>query len=117
MFDNLSLQFHILKTDLTSVNRIVLGDVNGQLKPVFNKLSTLHAKNSFALAIVSGNLFAEDNDTVSDLLSNNIAVPFPTYFTVGTAPLPQRIIEKIEKDEEVRLDSLDLAIEYTLILF
>jgi hypothetical protein len=94
------------KYELTSY-RIVLGDVNGQLQTVFKKLSTLHEKNKFALAIVSGNLFtAEDNDSVSDLLAGNITVPLPTYFTVGTTPLPQRIIDKIEKDEEVRLHSL-----------
>ncbi|TVY83369.1 CWF19-like protein [Lachnellula suecica] len=86
---------------LTSGNRIVLGDINGQLQPVFTKLSNLHAKNSFAFAIVTGNLFSEDNDAVSDLLANKIAVPLPTYFTVGTTPLPARIIEKIEKDEEI----------------
>lgn len=105
----------VLEPRLIAQNRIVLGDVNGQLQPVFTKLSTLHAKNSFAFAIVSGNLFAEDNDAVSDLLSNKIAVPFPTYFTVGTTPLPQRIIEKIEKDEEVMLDSLECTLKLGLI--
>jgi len=46
-------------------------------------------------------LFSEDNDAVTELLANTITIPLPTYFTVGTTPLPQRIIEKIEKDEEV----------------
>lgn len=78
-----------------------MGAVNGQLQPVFTKLSTLHAKNSFSLAIVSGDLFGDDNQSVSDLLDGKIPVPLPTYFTVGASPLPQRIIEKIEKDEEV----------------
>jgi hypothetical protein len=72
------------------------------LKPVFAKVSTLHAKNCFTFAIVAGNLFAEDDDdTVSELLDGTIKIPLPTYFTVGTTPLPQRIINKIEKDEEV----------------
>jgi hypothetical protein len=87
---------------LTSPNiSIVLGDLNGQLSPAFTKLATLHTKNNFSLAIVTGNLFAEDNDAVLDLLAGKITIPLPTYFRVGTAPLPQRIIEKIEKDEEV----------------
>jgi hypothetical protein len=60
----------------------------------------LHAKNNFSFAIIAGNLFSEDNDVVSDLLADKITIPLPTYFTVGTSPLPQRIIEKIEKDEE-----------------
>lgn len=68
---------------------------------LFTKLSTLQTKQNFALAIVSGNLFAEDDDTVADLLAGKITIPLPTYFTVGTTPLPQSIIERIEKDEEV----------------
>ena len=68
---------------------------------MFTKLSTLHGKNSFSLAIVSGDLFGDDDQSVSDLLDGKIAVPLPTYFTVGANPLPQPIIEKIEQDEEV----------------
>jgi hypothetical protein len=76
------------------------------LQPVFTKLATLHAKNNFSLAIVAGNLFSEDNDTISDLLAERITIPLPTYFTVGTSPLPERIIQKLEKDEEVVISSL-----------
>jgi hypothetical protein len=65
----------------------------------------LHTKNNFSLAVIAGNLFAEDNAAVSELLAGEIAIPLPTYFTVGTNPLPQRIIEKIEKDEEVGFNS------------
>ena len=79
----------------------MLGEINGQLKPVLTKLATLQSKNNFAFALVVGNLFSDDDDAVSDLLAGNISIPLPTYFTVGTSPLPPRIIEKIEKDEEV----------------
>ncbi|RDL34786.1 Uncharacterized protein BP5553_07914 [Venustampulla echinocandica] len=80
---------------------IVVGPVNGQLQPVFTKLSTLHSKNNFSLAIITGNMFSEDDDTVSELLANKITIPLPAYFTVGTQPLPPRIVERIEKDEEI----------------
>ncbi len=90
----------------------MLGDVNGQLQPVFKKISTLHEKNKFSLAIVAGNLFSEDNDSVSGLLAGNISIPLPTYFTVGITPLPQRIIDKIEKDEEVSVN-LSLTSQYS----
>ena len=83
------------------LNSIVLGSVNGQLRPAFTKISTLHSKNSFALALVTGNLFSEDNEAVADLLAGKITIPLPTYFTLGTNPLPQSIIKRIEKDEEV----------------
>lgn len=65
------------------------------------KLSTLQAKQNFSIALVTGNLFAEDDETVADLLAGKISIPLPTYFTVGTTPLPQSIIERIEKDEDV----------------
>ncbi|KAF7917062.1 hypothetical protein BELL_0653g00040 [Botrytis elliptica] len=85
---------------------IVLGDVNGHIRNVFTKLTSLQLKNNFALAIVAGNLFAgaedtEAEDTVTDLIMGKIPIPLPTYFTVGSLPLPKRIIEKIEKDEEI----------------
>jgi hypothetical protein len=55
--------------DLTlTTDSIVLGDVNGQLRPVFKKISTLHEKNKFSLAIVAGNLFSEDDESVSHLI-------------------------------------------------
>ena len=85
---------------------IVLGDVNGQLRSAFNKVSTLHAKNKFSFALVSGNLFLGDDDAVADLLAGNLTIPLPTYFTVGSRSLPQRIIHKIEKDEEVMQPAL-----------
>jgi hypothetical protein len=72
------------------------------LQPAFTKLANLHAKNHFTLAIVVGNLFGEDTNSVSSLLAGEITIPLPTYFTVGTRALPQQVIEKIEKDEEAR---------------
>ncbi|WYZ42572.1 hypothetical protein EsH8_VI_000271 [Colletotrichum jinshuiense] len=81
---------------------IVLGSLNGGLQPAFAKLATLHAKNNFSFAIITGNLFGVDDDkTVDSLLSGELKVPLPTYFTVGTTPLPPQIIAKIEADEEI----------------
>ncbi|RFU32489.1 hypothetical protein B7463_g3858, partial [Scytalidium lignicola] len=80
---------------------IVLGDVSGQLSTTFKKLSTLHSKNNFSFAIVAGDLFGGNDSVVDDLLLNNISVPLPTYFTISSTPLPQRIIDKISKDEEI----------------
>lgn len=43
-----------------------------------------------------GDLFgAEDDDSITQLLSGKIKVPVTTYFTVGVQSLPERIIEKI----------------------
>jgi hypothetical protein len=84
-------------------HRIVVGDVNGQLAPLFTKLSTLHRKNNFSFAVVAGDLFEEDDDAVADLLAEKISIPLPTYFTVGVKSLPQRVVERLSKDEDVSL--------------
>ncbi|KAI0125853.1 CwfJ C-terminus 1-domain-containing protein-like protein [Xylariales sp. AK1849] len=82
---------------------VVLGSLNGKLESAFQKLTTLHAKNSFSLAIITGNLFGdgEDESTVLRLLNGEIRVPLSTYFTVGTSPLPPQVVERIEKDEDI----------------
>ncbi|KAH8179934.1 hypothetical protein LIA77_01453 [Sarocladium implicatum] len=82
---------------------IVLGSLNGQLEPALKKLASLQAKNNFAIAILVGDVFtASTDDTIIDsLLNGSLEVPLPTYFTVGNHPLPQRIAEKVEADEEI----------------
>lgn len=59
-------------------------------------------KDAMNIALIAGNLFAEDDESVWRLLSGEIIVPLPTYFTVGISALPPRIVERIEKDEEAR---------------
>lgn len=73
---------------------------------MFTKLAKLHTKQNFAFAIIVGNLFGDcsteaELDEISALLQGNIHVPVTTYFTVGSRPLPTRIVEKIEADDEV----------------
>ncbi|KLJ12827.1 hypothetical protein EMPG_12195 [Blastomyces silverae] len=73
---------------------------------MFTKLAKLQAKQNFAFAIIAGDLFGdgsseEELKDIAGLLSGTIAVPLPTYFTVGNHPIPARIIEKIESDDEV----------------
>ncbi|KAF5025021.1 hypothetical protein F66182_2889 [Fusarium sp. NRRL 66182] len=81
---------------------IVLGSLNGQLEPAFKKLATLHSKNSFSLAILTGDVFGTaDDDAVTALLGGTLEVPLPTYFTIGNHPLPPRIAAKVEADEEI----------------
>lgn len=86
--------------------RVVTGAIKGQFTSVFEKLSKLHSKNLFSLGIILGDLFAnpaesspEDDEAVTALLNGNITIPFPIYFTLGNHPLPQKIIEKLERSD------------------
>ncbi|KAJ5414200.1 hypothetical protein N7509_000827 [Penicillium cosmopolitanum] len=85
---------------------IVLGSVNCQLRAAFTKLAKLQVKQNFAFAILVGNVFGDcstesELDEISALLSGTTSVPLPTYFTLGDKPLPTRIAEKIEANDEV----------------
>jgi Protein similar to CwfJ C-terminus 1/Protein similar to CwfJ C-terminus 2 len=80
--------------------------VNGAFKEAFTKVAKLHIKQNFAFAIVAGDLFGDcsreqDLSEISGLLQGNISVSLPTYFTVGSRPIPTRVVEKIESDDEV----------------
>lgn len=82
---------------------VVVGDVNGQLTGIFDRLKALQAKQNFAFAIIAGNLFAdasqpsvENNSDLARLLDGTIEVPLPTYFTLGKRELPQAVVDRLE---------------------
>ncbi|KAF2807631.1 uncharacterized protein BDZ99DRAFT_489285 [Mytilinidion resinicola] len=82
---------------------LVVGGVYGQFPAVFSKISALHAKNAFALAIIVGDLFADpvtatsqDKDNVKSLIHGNIDIPLPIYFALSKQGLPEDVIEKLE---------------------
>lgn len=82
---------------------VIIGDVNGQFRAVFQKISALHAKNNFAFAIIVGNLFAgsseidkDHDEDVHQLVGGHIDVPLPTYFALGSHSLPPPVVQKLE---------------------
>ena len=84
--------------------------MHAQCVEVFEKISKLHAKTTFSLAIIIGDLFADPNEqgaknekSLTSLLKGEINVPLPTYFTLGKHPLPQQIIDKLGtlNDDEI----------------
>lgn len=105
MASKMSVRPAVHFSNITNTDQLsfVFGSVNGQLKSAFAKLAALHAKNVFSFAIVTGNLFAEgeEDDELAALLDGNIEIACPTYFTVGTTPLPARVVQKIEADDEI----------------
>lgn len=81
--------------------------MEGAFPFILDKLAKLHSKNSFSLAIVLGDFFADpetssddDEANVSALINGTIDIPLPTYFTVGKRPLPTAVIEKLEKSDD-----------------
>ncbi|KAI8939034.1 hypothetical protein NX059_004874 [Plenodomus lindquistii] len=86
---------------------VVIGGVHGQFKTVFQKVGALHAKNNFAFAIIVGDLFAdpaattetEDAD-VQSLVDGQIDIALPTYFALGSQPLPSAIVQKLESSND-----------------
>ena len=79
------------------------GNISGRIERLFEKISKLHAKTSFSLALIVGDLFSdpsntspEDSEDLDALLKGQIDVPLPTYFTLGKRSLPQQVVDKIE---------------------
>lgn len=82
---------------------LVVGEVNGSFRSVFKKVAALHAKNHFNLAIIAGNLFAEQDDVeLDELLNGGFNVPLPTYYTVWSRSLPRTVLQRLSDDQEVR---------------
>jgi hypothetical protein len=80
-----------------------VGSIEGQFASVFVRLAKLQAKNAFAFAIVTGDLFAdpfsateEDEAELTSLLDEKVAVPLPTYFGVGRHSLPPIVVDRLE---------------------
>ena len=88
------------------MHSIVVGAIEGHFLAVFDKLAKLHAKNTFSLAIIVGDLFkdpvdssSEDDENISCLLNGEITVPLPVYFTLGQHALPIKVIQKLESTD------------------
>ena len=81
----------------------MLGALNGQFEAAFSKVTTLHTKNKFDLAIVSGALFAspDDEEAANALLEGRVKVPLSTYFTDSAVPFPPKIAERLRSDEDI----------------
>ncbi|ATY63668.1 Cwf19 C-terminal domain-2 [Cordyceps militaris] len=81
---------------------IVMGSLYGNLEPAFKKLAALHAKNAFSLAILTGDVFgpSPSPDTISALLAGTLHPPLPTYFSVGSQPLPERIAAHLAASDD-----------------
>lgn len=83
----------------------VVGSVDGHFE-VFSKLSKLHSKTAFSLALILGDLFSDPaelsekpEESLNSLLNGSIEVALPTYFTLGQRQLPQVVQERLQKTD------------------
>ena len=67
----------------------------------------MHAKTTFSLAIITGDLFAdpansspEDEAALASLLGGHVPICIPIYFSLGKHPLPQTVIERLESSAD-----------------
>lgn len=87
---------------------IVSGSVNGKFPDLFRRISALHLKNNFNLALVLGDLFAargttettaeqqqQQQQSIRELLDGRIKVPLPTYFSYWRNPIPDEVKERL----------------------
>ena len=87
---------------------IVIGSVNGRFD-AFEKITQLHKKNAFSVALIVGDLFgdptacsSEGAEGVDRLLAGEISIPLPTYFSFGKYGLPAKVQAKLmEQDDEL----------------
>lgn len=84
---------------------MVVGPVQGHLRSAFGKLSRLQKKQDFSLCIVVGDVFGDGSiegqaEELDELLNGSLEVPLQTYFIVGDLPLPEKVIEKLEANDE-----------------
>lgn len=84
----------------------MVGSVQGNFKKAFDKISKLQAKQNFDLAIIVGDVFGSTTDestaeSLRALVTGQIQIPLPTYFTAGDSPFPDVVKAKLELDEDV----------------
>lgn len=92
-----------------TANSLVIGATNGRFVEAFAKVSLLHSKNNFSLALLLGDLFSapnvpsaspsaarhNDEEDIQRLLRGEIPVPLPIYFGLGRHSLPQSVREHL----------------------
>ncbi|RMZ90397.1 hypothetical protein DV736_g2371, partial [Chaetothyriales sp. CBS 134916] len=83
---------------------LVVGAIAGHFAKAFNKINKLQAKQNFSICLVVGDVFgngSEENAELNDLLAGSITITLPTYFSVGSHALPEKVTEKLESSDEV----------------
>lgn len=89
---------------ILTLDRLVVGAIQGHLRSAVQKISKLHSKQNFSLVLIVGDVFGEGEDAENEttaLLNGEFSITIPTYFTVGDVALPDKVIEKLQDNDEV----------------
>ncbi|KAE8244650.1 hypothetical protein A4X13_0g6402 [Tilletia indica] len=81
---------------------LVVGPPAGQLQTLISKTNAINNKHGpFDALFILGNLFSPDTaeEEAAQLINKSITCTIPTYFTLGTHPLPQ-LIQHIINDNQ-----------------
>lgn len=82
--------------------RLVTGSANGRFKELFAKAKQIHEKyGPFDVHLCTGNFFDSDTteESIQELITNQIDIPLTTYFIIGDKPFPPTIQKHIESTD------------------
>lgn len=77
---------------------LVVGAQPNSLASTIKKVSTIHGKSGpFDCCLLLGDVCSKQDETLDQVLNGSVPVPLPCYFTMGSQPLPENVIEKAEQ--------------------
>lgn len=82
---------------------LVTGAAHSSIKSFVAKLTALQTKHSFSLCLAL-DLFSDVQDDsleLAELLAGKIVVPVQVYVAVGGGVIPQKVLDKVARGEEV----------------
>lgn len=78
---------------------LVVGAQPDSLASTIKKVSTIHGKSGpFDCCLLLGNVCSKQDERLDQVLNGSVPVPLPCYFTMGSQPLPENIVEKVEQN-------------------
>lgn len=80
--------------------------MNGDLATLLPRLTTLHAKQNFTMAVIVGDLFPPEvsdgggsggDELLRKLWNGELEIPLPVYFSVGRSEVSETVMKRLEE--------------------
>ncbi|KAJ9064023.1 hypothetical protein DSO57_1034812 [Entomophthora muscae] len=97
----------ITATVASKLKIVSFGSINGDLEQLTQKMSSIQSSKAgpFDLFLIVGDLFSTDqslNEELGEsLLQNTFKFPVPTYFIIGSIPLPGSLANKFSRGGDI----------------